>query len=232
MPRTVSLIGESQIRQILAQLRQHALSGFPNPDRRGCPDRATLRSMALRVKSVQPTNDWVSHVASCSPCFREYTQMRKSSRQQRIAMIVAGVAASILLAVGLFSFWPKSRIPAPPAIVQRSTPPTPIATVMVNLASLTQTRGETSVAKRVTLPASRLRARFLMPIGSEPGTYEIRISRPNGDDLINTTVAARIDDGVTSFEVELPLETFGGVQLTLMVRPPGLNWQRFPLYVE
>jgi hypothetical protein len=234
MPRTISLVAESQVRQILAQLRQHVLIGFPNPRRDGCPDHATLRAMAFRVKTLQLSSHLVSHVASCSPCFRDYSSLRKSVKHQRIAKIMVGIAASLLIAAGIFVFRPRPNLPSPPPIAQTPVPaPTPVATVVVNLASLVRTRGQgTANTDQVTLPAKRLRVKFLMPIGSEPGRYDVQIIRSGGESVIDTVATAGINDGVTSFEVEVSLETLKSSALTLLVRPPGLIWQRYPIYVE
>ena len=234
MPRTISLIGESQIRQLLTQLRHHALIGFPPPEREGSPDRATLRALAFREQSLPPSSHLVTHVASCSPCFRDYSSLRKSVKHQRLAKIMVGIAASILIAAGFFVLRPKLQDQTPPPIAQVPvTAPPPVATVVVNLASLVRTRGEgTPNGDRITLPAKRLRVTFIMPIGSEPGRYEVQIIRPGGDPVVDTIATASISDGVTSFEVEVALETLKSSSLTLTVRPPGLNWQRYPIYVE
>lgn len=237
MPRTISLIGESQVRQILAHLRRHTLSGFPNPERDGCPGHASLRSMAFRVKGLQPSRRLVSHVASCSPCFRDYSNLRNSAKHQRIARIMVGIAASLLIAVVTLFFRPRPQDlnpPSRPPVAQTPAPtPAPVATVVVNLASLIRTRGEGAPkSDRVTLPAKRLHIKFLMPIGYEPGRYEVRIVRSGGDPIIDTFAAAEISDGVTSFEIEAPLETLKSSSLTLTVRPPGLSLQRYPIYVE
>lgn len=235
MPRTTSLIAESQVRQILAQARRHALFGFPNPRRDGCPEHATLRAMAFREKAFQASSYLVSHVASCSPCFRDYLSLRKSATHHRIAKITLGIAASVLIAMGAFVFRPRPQYqnpPSPPPIAQ-TTVPAPVVTVVVNLATLVRTRGQgTPNTDRITLPAQRLRVRFLMPVGSEPGRYEVQIMQAVGPPVIDTIATARINDGVVSFEVEVPLETLKSSSLTLLVRPPGLNWQRYPIYVE
>ncbi len=237
MPRTISLVAESQVRKILAQLRQHALIGFPNPRREGCPDRATLRAMAARDKTLQLSGQLVSHVATCSPCFREYSNVRNNAKHQRIAKVMVAIAASVLIAVGAYTLRPwlwHRTLPSPPPIAQAPVPtPAPVATVVVNLASLVRTRGQgTPITDRVTLPAKRVRVKVLMPIGSEPGRYDVQVVRSGGNPLVDTVATAGIVDGVTSFEVEVSLETLKSSSLTLMVRPPGLAWQRYPIYVE
>lgn len=232
MPRTISLTSRSHLRELLSYLRHDALSGFPNPDREGCPTQAVLKAMALRRTKADLTQLPVSHIASCSPCFREYTQLRKTAQHQRIAKIMIAVAASILLVVGAVAFWPRRAPIESPRVAEAPLQPAPLATVMVNLASLTRTRGGGTDVSRLVLPAKRFIGHVQMPIGSEPGSYQVRVAQADNSIVFETNVRARISDGVTNFDVELPLADLGGKQLTFMVRPAGLNWQRYPIYVE
>ena len=70
-----------------------------------------------------------------------------------------------------------------------------------------------------------------MPIGSEPGPYQVQVTQPSEAIVVEANVQATISEGITSFDIQLPLDRFAGQQLTLMVRPVGLNWQRYPIYV-
>jgi len=51
--------------------------GFPNRERAGCPGNEILRAMAFRKLGVDQVNDWIEHLGTCSPCFREYTEFRR-----------------------------------------------------------------------------------------------------------------------------------------------------------
>ncbi len=232
MPRSISVTSSSSIRELLSLLRRDALIGFPNPDRNGCPSKAVLRETALRTKNTDLTQLPVSHIASCSPCFREYTQLRKTAQHQRIAIIMIGVAASILLVVGAVALWPRRAPVESPRVAEVPIQPAPLATVVVNLASLTPTRGGGTEVARLVVPAKRFIGHVQMPIGSEPGSYEVRVAQADNSTVIETNVQAGISDGVTSFDVELPFAGLGGKQLTFMVRPAGLNWQRYPILGE
>jgi hypothetical protein len=188
--------------------------------------------MAFRRTKADLTQLPVSHIASCSPCFREYTQLRKTAQHQRIAKTMIAVAASILLVVGAVALWNKRAPVESPRVAETPVPPAPLATVMVNLASMTRTRGGGTEVSRLTLPAKRFIGHVQMPVGSEPGSYEVRVAQADDNTVIEANVQARISDGVTSFDVELPFADLGGKQLTFMVRPAGLTWQRYPIYVE
>lgn len=233
MPRTVSLTSNSYIRELLAQLRGDTLMSFPNPERSGCPGQSVLKEMALRRKNVNLSQLPVSHIASCSPCYREYMQLRKSAQHQRIAKIMVAVAASILLAVGAVAYWPRNASIESPQVAETPVPPpAPLATVMVNLASLTRTRGGGGEVTRLILPAKRFIAHVQMPVGSESGSYEVRVAQADNSTILETNIQARILEGITSFDIELPFDRFGGKELTLMVRQTGLTWQRYPIFVQ
>ena len=66
---------------------QHVLleGGFPNPDRAGCPDNETLRALAFRKLGSEQVRDWIEHLNTCTPCFREYTEFRKQVERRRRA---------------------------------------------------------------------------------------------------------------------------------------------------
>lgn len=233
MPKTVSLTSHSYVREILAHLRRDTLISFPNPERNGCPEQSVLKAMAFRRDKRDLAQLPVSHIASCSACFHEYTQFRRTAQHHRIARIMVAIAASILLVVGAIAYWPR-RVPnESPRIADTPLPaPAPLATVMVNLTSLTRTRGGGTEIARLTLPAKRFIGRIQMPVGSEPGLYEIRVAKADDSAVVETKVQAQIVDGVTSFDIELPLHQLGGQELALMVRPAGLNWQRYPIFVQ
>ncbi len=233
MPRTISLTSHTYIRELLAHLRRDTLISFPNPERNGCPEQSVLKSMAFRRGKLDLAQLPVSHITSCSACFREYTQFRKTAQHQRFAKTVIAIAASILLAVGALAYWPRGVPKEPSRVAKTPLPsPAPVATVMVNLASLTRTRGGEAEIARLILPAKRVIGHILMPVGSEPGLYEVRVAQTDDSTVVETKVQAQLSDGITSFDIELPLDQFGGKELTLMIRPAGLNWQRYPIFVQ
>src|SRR5215469_315142 len=50
---------------------------FPNPDRIGCPGSAVLRGIAFRKSQLVEVHQWMDHLSTCSPCYQEFTQLRK-----------------------------------------------------------------------------------------------------------------------------------------------------------
>ena len=64
-------------------VQQAILREFPNPERKGCPGPAVLRELANRPR---PTRDaaW-EHVTHCSPCYREFLDLRAQVKARREA---------------------------------------------------------------------------------------------------------------------------------------------------
>src|SRR5215469_3518698 len=99
--------------RILAMFEQAALNDYPNPDRLGCPGSAFLERLARNRRSIPITHPDLTHVARCSPCFREFSEYRREavwhSRQMRRAIlaatIVAGCGSAAFFAAGPVSSW-------------------------------------------------------------------------------------------------------------------------------
>jgi hypothetical protein len=120
----------------------------------------------------------------------------------------------------------------PPANRQR--PPIAPFRLKVDLASFSPTRGDANAGsgKKIHFPRKLLRAQFLLPLGMEPGEYEIRLQDSTGAVPIDTAAVGRVNDGITSVELDIDLANTTQRIFTLMVRPPGLDWRRFPVEVE
>lgn len=66
--------------ELLRLLRQTSLKGFPNPERKGCPNAEVLKTLALDPEQIPATDPVIEHVTQCSPCFREMTRHRQLAR--------------------------------------------------------------------------------------------------------------------------------------------------------
>jgi hypothetical protein len=61
-------------------LNDFLLESFPNPERKGCPDDETLKAFA--EDRLPPGNPVLSHIASCSDCYREYRHYRQDWKEE------------------------------------------------------------------------------------------------------------------------------------------------------
>jgi len=104
----------------------------------------------------------------------------------------------------------------------------------IDLASFSPTRGEEAkdAPNKIHLPPKPLRVSFLLPIGMEPGEYALRLKDSAGIVLKEVHLLGRLNNGVTSVEVDLDFSTTSRGSLSLMIRPPGLSWRTFPVLVE
>jgi hypothetical protein len=84
----------------------------------------------------------------------------------------------------------------------------------------------------IHLQQKLLRANLLLPVGLESGEYAIRLQDSAGTILIDKPAGGHMKDGITSVEVDIDLSGAHRGSFTLMIRPPGLSWRRFPVVVE
>jgi hypothetical protein len=104
----------------------------------------------------------------------------------------------------------------------------------VDLASFSPTRGEEAKdsPNKIHLPPRMLHVSFLLPVGMEPGQYALRLKDSAGIVLKERLLVGRLNNGVTSVEVDLDFSAASRGSFSLMIRPPGLRWRTFPILVE
>jgi hypothetical protein len=72
--------------KLLALGRKHFSEDFPNAERRGCPPKDQLRSLAEAPHKAKESA--LNHISSCSPCYRDYSRFlkaRKARLQSKLA---------------------------------------------------------------------------------------------------------------------------------------------------
>ena len=237
-------VSAKQVRDVVALGKKYSKTAHPNPNREGCPNRFTLQAMAHRDQRLSLPELPISHVVSCSPCFQEYTRLRRMSVLVRGIQLIAAslLVLAVLFAAGRF-VWNNTRGRGEPSIsrehgrrVATQQPPPPIAplAMTVNLASFSPIRGEEAKdsANKIHLPPRLLRVSFVLPVGMEPGEYALRLEDSAGSVLKDTRSTGRLNDGITSIEVDLDLTAVSQRSFSLMIRPLGLNWRTFSVLVE
>jgi len=105
----------------------------------------------------------------------------------------------------------------------------------VNLQSFSPLRGDSpeNAPQKIQLPPKALRISFLLPIGMEPGRYTVRLSAAQGVSVLERPVTARIAGGAASFVIDVDLtKAVVKTEMTLMIKPPGLSWRKYPIVVD
>lgn len=208
--------------------------GNPNPDRVGCLPIDVLESLARKERSI--ADPGFEHLAQCSNCFREYRgfqQAEARTRAARMRRLRLAAAAAVLIIGGVATWATMGRrtADAPNA----STIDRAVQTARLDLRPLSVSRGPQSTAEPDPLRLTRARivATLLLPVGAEPGDYEVGVLDEARVPRATAKGTAKIIDFVTTLEAE-PLDTTtlspGAYQLG--VRRPGGEWQLFPARVE
>lgn len=68
--------------RILDLLARGLSREFPNRQRVGCPDSAVLRGIAFLELRLAEVHEWLDHISSCSPCYQEFSELRKRAVSQ------------------------------------------------------------------------------------------------------------------------------------------------------
>ncbi len=201
----------------------------PNPAREGCPPAELLTRLAHRELPIgDPAYD---HIGKCSPCYQELRAIQQAdaarlavARRKRLVW-----AAAALLAIAIGGSWFALR-------QTRDTAATVVSTTGVeqqarlDLRPFAVTRGDESKKEPegLVLSRARLKATILLPVGSEPGEYEVQILDADLKSRASSTGSAAIVDYVTTLETTLDTSALPPGSYQLAVRRQGDDWRLFP----
>lgn len=219
---------ETKKRKLLDFARSYLSEAFPNPDRQGCPPDAALRSLAFNPRESEPSV--TEHLATCSPCFRRYSELLAELKSQprvesrlsftRISAwskahpVLAGTAAlcMLLIVIGFGLLLHGIRQPnTPPMDTHRKPNPTePLNPTVayspfsLDLSSLSPVRGSESAAgtqRRVPVPSSPLDLTLTLPLASAEGSYDLRLTA-GSETVWSKSAQAHLLKGKTLLQVE------------------------------
>jgi hypothetical protein len=84
----------------------------------------------------------------------------------------------------------------------------------------------------VVIPQGRVTATILLPVGAEPGEYEIRLLDQDLALRASSTGSASIRDFVTTLETTIDLSSIAPGRYQLGLRRSGGEWQMFPARLQ
>jgi hypothetical protein len=218
---------EKKNKELLDFARSYLSEAFPNPDRQGCPPDAALRSLVFNPRENEPTV--TEHLATCSPCFRRYSELLGELKSQprgesrfftRISAwskahpVLAGTAAlcMLLIVIGVGLLLHGIRQPnSPPIDTHRKPNPTePLNPTVayspfsLDLSALSPVRGSesaTGTQRRVPVPSSPLDLTLTLPLASADGRYDLRLT--GGSETVwSKSAQAHLLKGKTLIQVE------------------------------
>jgi hypothetical protein len=217
-------------------VQQAILQGFPNPERKGCPGTEVLRELANRPR---PTRDdsW-EHVTHCSPCYSDFLGLRRQVKtrlelerrhmlQRRV--VLAGLA---ILAIGIviagYELFLRGSVTTP----READAHEPALLDLRNQSTPRNAGTATAGVPTPILPAKRLSLKILLPIGSEPGPYEIQFLDNTSRPILQAAGEAHIENGTTLLYVLVDLRGRTGSAFRLGLRRIAYSWAYYPVEVE
>jgi hypothetical protein len=217
-------------------VQQAILREFPNPERKGCPGPASLRELANRPR---PTRDvaW-EHVTHCSPCYREFldlrTQVQVQLERRRRAFLrrrVVIAAVVVVLAGGAIATYEISQRGA------LRNPPVagPYESASLDLKDRSLTRSVEKQAPKtqpLILPAKRLDLSIFLPIGSEPGRYDVQLLQKIDEPLLSVSGEATVQNGTTILRARLDLTGKPAGSFLVGLRQPPADWTYYPVSIQ
>ena len=210
---------------LFEKLQEHVLERYPNPERKGCIDHATLETWVYSPQKLDLSDPKYLRVLKCAECTRELIELRKQRDAQRNPHtekeparprnwrwmgLAAGLVCSI--ALGGLAYW-RFRSPTSSSA---TIPATPVA-LTIDLSQAGTTRGgETSTVPPVALPRRVVAAHILLPYFGPGGKYVVSVTMDK--DGSPAKAEAMGTAGVNGFHADL------SVTLDLRDLPQGMYY--------
>ena len=181
------------------------------------------RESPLMQMPLTEAEKWLDHLTSCSPCYRDFSELQAGYRHRRMQTILA-IAASILIVVGVAGW----------ALFFKQNGPPVVQTAVLDLRNRSVPRGGEANPGEQPLEVSRevKRLNVYLPLGSAEGPYELRIATTTGSAIFTTNGVASLKDGVTSIEAAVDLSSASSGRYVLQIRRPNSEWNSYPLLLR
>lgn len=215
-----------QEEKLLKSAKELFLNQFPNPERKDCADSETIKAMAFGKLRGERASLWWNHFATCSPCTCEFAAFQQQARASRNTRIAVGIAASILMAVGVVAWLAMQgrRGPEPLPPYESST---------LDLRSLSLVRGGSNSSNApLELPRRRLALSILLPTGTEPAEFEVQLSQGPENALLTASAPAVLRDQIAVLDVRLDLSALTPGSYLLAIRERGWDWNYYRVLIR
>jgi hypothetical protein len=222
-----------QERNLLHVAADVARSEFDSPERIGCPAPGTLNLLARRASSLAESPDLIDHIATCSPCFVEYSAYRATyKRRVRIYSSLASAAALVVLWLAVIRLFPGGQTSLSQNEIARGG--APLARIL-DLRASSVPRGDTPVPKAAAtprLPRANLELLIYLPVGSEEGVYEIVLVNASGQSALTSSGEGKLQNFVEVVPARLDLSGLTAGPYELRLRLAQGPWNSYPIMLE
>ena len=193
----------------------------PNPTRQGCPPRDEL--IALAHKQRQMSDPGYVHLTRCSPCYLEVRALQEEVRVHRRRTWLRMAAAAVLVIALALGAWFALNRPGPVTDVQ----------AQLDLRPYAQTRSDAPDERQpLTLPRGRLTLNVILPVGFEPGSYDVQLLDLGLTSRAASAGSATTENFVTTLRTTLDIGAVSSGSYQLAIRQTGQDWQLFPAIVR
>ncbi len=219
-------------KKLLELASEYVRSGFPNPERLGCPGSEALKSIAGRHLKFPEAEDIVDHIATCSPCFLEYHAIRRRSRRR----LIGGTALCCLLGLLLTGLiW---RFAAPPRHRNETVAehnPTALKAVLDfrnRTAERSDRKQPPNEAFAPHLRRAQLDLSIELPVGVEDGLYSVQFRNQAGQSVVNTAGTAAWDGAAETLAVAVDLRNLPPGDYVLAIRSGTSAWREYAVVLD
>jgi len=155
---------------------------------------------------------WLDHLGSCSPCYSDFSEFRKSHELRKKRTLLA-IAASVLVVAGIAGW----------VLLQRHSETLVAQTAVLDLRNRSLPRGTEANPVELPLVVSRAAAHWniFLPFGSNDGPYDIRLLAGSGELLVSTKADAKLTDGVAVIQISVDLSSRSPGQCVLRLTRNG-----------
>ena len=172
---------------------------------------------------LKEAEKWLNHLGSCSPCYNDFSELRKVREVQRRRTLLA-IAASILVAISIAGW----------VLIQKHNETVLSQAAVLDLRNRSVSRSPEPNLREppLELPRGFSQLNIDLPLGSPEGAYEVRIVTTDGDTLLNIGGTARLNDGITSLQMTGKASVARHGQCTMQIRKPPAEWSSYPLVLR
>lgn len=231
---STEVMTKKEEKRLLELGREVFANSFPNPERKGCPAPGALKRLAIGEGLLNEDEEqWISHCSRCSPCFREFGEFRRAFVRQRrvrrisvVAVVIAAVCVGTWLTLGR-----RANVKSGSRVAMNSSAPV-FPVQVVDLRNWSAVRSDEAAPSPGQQPLELERARatlvIYLPLGSQPGNYEVEILGGNSHGTLAVRGIARIENGNTVLRVRIDLSKLSPGQNSLGIRQPPWDWRYYP----
>lgn len=221
-------------RRLIESALNAVTSDFPNPERFGCPESSAVIAIAQGRLSSPETEDVIDHIATCSPCFLEYSQHRRRHRVRVITKVALASAAGLILIAVLWRFGPAYVGHRQPPMAKEMVS-TPLSATL-DFRNRTVERSESAEHhKRDDIPHLTrvvVNLAIKLPVGVEDGLYQVELRTRSNKTVLTSAGTAAWHEGAETLTATLDCRSVTPGEYTFAIRKGTSAWRLYPVIFD